>query len=194
MVGQCPHRLYLCRCTHVLPSFVRLSESAHLGCSPSFSRFTGVHVRKDLHSSSECILVAHNVMSFFLTRMGLVFWFLLQGSNQHPQANHNSAAQCSFGHALRRRTPWASARAFDFNLCPFHLEDFTGECCSLCPAALWLSGPVRPSGGILSLPPAQKTLQQVHQRLGSPRAPPLPPWCRAALPGQWGSSSLWLCG
>ena len=116
-----------------------------------------MHVRKDLHSSSECILVAHNVMSFFLTRTGLVFWFLLQGSNQHPQANHNSAAQCSFGHALRRRTPWASARAFDFDFCPFHLEDFAGECSSLRQAALWLSGPVRPTGGFVSLPPAQKS-------------------------------------
>ena len=133
-------------------------------------------------------------MPFFLTSMGLIFLLSLQGSNQHPQANHDSAAQCSLGHALRRRARWASARAFGFDYCPFHLEDFTGECSSLRQAALWLSGPVRPSGGIFSLPPAQEKQQQVHQRLGSPRTPPLPPWCRAALPGQWGSSSLWLCG
>ena len=146
---RCAHRCLLTFAPWVITS-VRLSECTDLGCSPSFSRFTGVHVRKDLHSASECILVAHNASPFFLTSMGLGFLFSLQGSNQHPQADHDLAAQCSLGHALRRRARWASARASGFDYCPFHLEDFTGECSSLCQAALWLSGPVRPNGGILS--------------------------------------------
>ena len=51
---RCAHRCLLTFAPLVI-TFVRLSESTHLGCSPSFSRFTNAHVRKDLHSSSECI-------------------------------------------------------------------------------------------------------------------------------------------
>ena len=51
---KCAHRCLLAFAPLVI-TFVGLSEGMVLGRSASFSRFTGVRVRKDPHSSSGCI-------------------------------------------------------------------------------------------------------------------------------------------
>ena len=95
-----------------------------------------------------------DVMSNFLTRVGVVFWFNLQGSNQHPAANQGSTTPC-FKHvpALHLSPSWRAPRPFCMRLLAganrdnlphpalvmWHFEMGLGSCPCV-PHAGWLPG------------------------------------------------------
>ena len=116
--GLRPHRPHLCRCTHFPLSSIRLTESMFLGCLPSPSHFAGVHVRKDLLASSECIFGAHRCHVDVLCqgRSRSLFHFSKR-SNQRPVANQGSSTLCFKRVPSLHRSPlWRAPRPFCMRL------------------------------------------------------------------------------